>query len=69
MIDILTPIMTFCFAVFFVFLSKSQKNYNSLLDSGGEKFALKITKSLKWGGLLLSVFSVLWLLFVLYLKK
>jgi len=69
MIDIIAPIMTFSIAVISVFLSKSQKNYNGLLDSGGEKFALKITKCLKWGGLLLSIFSILWLLFVLYLVK
>jgi hypothetical protein len=46
---------------FFLVLSKSKKNYRKLVENNGEKFANQVNKTLKTGGYLLIVCSLLWL--------
>lgn len=64
MVNIAFAIATMVFSIGFILLSKSEKNYNSLVESNGEAFALKVTKMLGVGGKCLLVFSVLWLIFL-----
>jgi len=49
------------FAIFFLVLSKSKKNYQKLVENNGEKFANQVNKTLKTGSYLLIVCSLLWL--------
>lgn len=64
MVNIAFAIATMVFSIGFILLSKSEKNYNSLVESNGEAFAQKVTKVLGIGGKCLLVFSVLWLIFL-----
>lgn len=67
MVNIVFAVATMVFSIGFIFLSKSEKNYNSLIESNGEAFAQKVTKILGIGGKCLLVFSILWLIFLLVL--
>jgi len=62
MLNNLLPISFILFAVFFFFLSKSNKNYQKLVESSGEKFAVSVNKALKICGYLLLICSIIWLL-------
>lgn len=62
MSNIYFPISFILFATFFLFLSKSKKNYQKLVESNGEKFAGRINKGLKVCGYLLLICSIVWLL-------
>ena len=64
MVNVAFAIVTTVFSIGFILLSKSEKNYNSLVKSSGEAFAQKVTKVLGTGGKCLLVFSVLWLIFL-----
>ncbi len=65
MLRLIYPISSMLFAIFFIFLSKNKKNYQKLVENGGEKFAAKTSKLLNIGGFSLLIFSSLWLLFFL----
>jgi flagellar biosynthesis protein FlhB len=54
------PISFTIFAIFFLILSKSKKNYQKLVENNDEKFANQVNKTLKIGGYLLLVCSFLW---------
>ena len=62
MLNIIFPISFILFATFFLFLSKSKKNYQKLVESSGEKFAGQVNKGLKVCGYLLLICSIVWLL-------
>lgn len=62
MLNIFLPISFFLFAIFFLFLSKSKKNYQKLVASSGETFAGKVNKGLNVCGYLLLICSIAWLL-------
>ena len=61
MIDIIFPVSLTLFAVFFIILSKSKKNFQKLVENNGEKFANKVNNGLKICGYLLLVCSFVWL--------
>ena len=61
MSDFILPVSFIMFAIFFLVLSKSKKNYQKLVENNGEKFANQVNKTLKTGGYLLIVCSLLWL--------
>lgn len=61
MLDFIFPVSFTLFAIFFLILSKSKKNYQKLVENNGEKFANKVNKSLKICGYLLLVCSLFWL--------
>ena len=61
MSDFILPVSFIMFAIFFLVLSKSKKNYRKLVENNGEKFANQVNKTLKTGGYLLIVCSLLWL--------
>ena len=63
MSDFILPVSFIMFAIFFLVLSKSKKNYQKLVENNGEKFANQVNKTLKTGGYLLLVCSLLWLIF------
>ena len=65
MLNFIFPVSFIMFAIFFLILSKSKKNYQKLVDSNGEKFATQISKYLNIGGFFLLIFSSIWLLFLL----
>jgi hypothetical protein len=65
MIGLTFAIATMFFSIGFIVLSKSEKNYNALIESNGEVFAQKVTKTLNIGGKCLLVFSILWVVFLL----
>ena len=65
MLNFIFPVSFIMFAIFFLILSKSKKNYQKLVDSNGEKFATQISKYLNIGGYFLLIFSSIWLLFLL----
>ncbi len=62
MLDYITPISFALFAIFFLIISNSKKNYQKLVENNDEKFANKVNKGLKIGGYLLLVCSLLWLI-------
>ena len=47
MVDIILPISLALFAIFFLILSNSKKNYQKLVGNNGETFAKKVNKGLK----------------------
>jgi len=61
MSNLILPVSFTMFAIFFLVLSKSKKNYRKLVENNGEKFANQVNKTLKTGGYLLIVCSLLWL--------
>ncbi|MCD4763206.1 MAG: hypothetical protein K8R28_04175 [Desulfobacterales bacterium] len=61
MSDFILPVSFIMFAIFFLVLSKSKKNYQKLVENNDEKFANQVNKTLKTGGYLLIVCSLLWL--------
>ena len=65
MLRLILPVSSMLFAAFLIFLSKNKKNYQKLVDSNGEKFAVQISKYLNIGGYFLLIFSSIWLLFLL----
>ena len=65
MLRLIYPISSMLFSILFIFLSKNKKNYQKLVENGGEKFAAKTSKLLNIGGFSLLIFSSLWLLFFL----
>jgi isoprenylcysteine carboxyl methyltransferase (ICMT) family protein YpbQ len=65
MLNFIFPVSFIMFAIFFLILSKSKKNYQKLVDSNGEKFATQISKYLNIGGYFLLIFSSIWSLFLL----
>ena len=62
MLNIFLPISFILFATFFLFLSKSKKNSQKLVESSGEKFADRVNRGLKVCGYLLLICSIVWLL-------
>jgi isoprenylcysteine carboxyl methyltransferase (ICMT) family protein YpbQ len=62
MLNIFFPVSFIIFATFFLFLSKSKKNYQKLVESNGEEFAVRVNKVLKVCGYLLLSCSIVWLL-------
>ena len=62
MLNIIFPISFILIAAFLLFLSKSKKNYQKLVESNGEKFAGRVNKGLKVCGYLLLICSIVWLL-------
>ncbi len=63
MSNFILPVSFTMFAIFFLVLSKSKKNYQKLVENNGEKFANQVNKILKTGGYLLLACSLLWLIF------
>ena len=61
MLDFIFPVSFALFAVFFLILSNSKKNYQKLVENNGEKFANKVNIGLKICGYLLLVCSLIWL--------
>jgi len=61
MIDFIFPVLLTSFAVFFIILSKSEKNFQKLVENNGEKFANKVNNGLKVCGYLLLVCLLAWL--------
>jgi len=61
MIDFVFPVSLTLFAVFFIILSKSKKNFEKLVENNGEKFAKKVNNILKICGCLLLVCLLVWL--------
>ena len=61
MSNFILPVSFTMFAIFFLVLSKSKKNYQKLVENNGEKFANQVNKTLKTGSYLLIVCSLLWL--------
>jgi hypothetical protein len=61
MLNFILPVSFTMFAIFFLVLSKSKKNYQKLVENNGEKFANQVNKTLKTGGYLLLVCSLFWL--------
>ncbi len=60
MLNYIFPSMFAFFAIFFLILSKSKKNYQKLVENNGEKFANKVNRGLRIGGYLLLVCSLLY---------
>ena len=61
MLDFILPSSFALFAIFFLILSNSKKNYQKLVENNDEKFANKVNKGLKICGYLLLVCSLSWL--------
>jgi len=59
MLNYVFPFMFAFFAIFFLILSKSTKNYQKLVENNGQEFADKVNKGLKIGGFLLLACSLL----------
>ena len=62
MLNIFLPISFILIGTFSLFLSKSKKNYQKLVESNGEKFAGQVNKGLKVCGYLLLICSIVWFL-------
>ena len=62
MLDLFFPFSFTLFAIIFLLLSKSKKNYQKLVKNNGEQFANKVNNSLKICGYLLLICSLFWLL-------
>jgi len=60
------PLSFVLFAVFFLILSTSKKNYQKLVENNGEKFAKNVNKGLKVCGCLLLICSLLWFAFIFF---
>lgn len=58
MLDIFFSISFFIFGIFCLFLSKSKKNYQKLVEGNGEKFASRVNKGIKLGAYLLLIASI-----------
>ena len=63
MFDAIFPILFAIFAIFFLLLSSSKKNYQRLVENNDEKFAKKVNKALKVCASLLLACSFLWAVF------
>jgi hypothetical protein len=61
MLDFIFPISFALFAIFFLILSNSKKNYQKMVENNDENFANKVNKGLKICGYLLLVCSLFWL--------
>jgi isoprenylcysteine carboxyl methyltransferase (ICMT) family protein YpbQ len=66
MLILIGPTSAILSAIFAILLSKSKKNYQRLVENGGEKFAAQVTIYLRVGGVLFLVFSFIWLVVVLF---
>jgi len=55
------------FSICGILLSRSEKNFKNLVENNGEKFAVQITKFLKFGGVALLVISVIWLILLFFI--
>jgi hypothetical protein len=64
MIDFVIPILFVMFGIYFIILSKNEKNYQKLIKNNGRDFANKINKGLKMGGYLLLICSFFYLVIV-----
>ena len=62
MLDFIFPISFVLFAIFFLILSNSKKNYQKLVENNDEKFANKANKGLKICGYLLLICSLFWVI-------
>ncbi len=62
MLNFIFPVLFILFAIFFIVMSKSQRNYEKLVENNGEKFANQVTKYGRVCGYLLLVCSGFWLL-------
>jgi hypothetical protein len=51
--DIISSILLILIGVFSIFLFKNKKNYDKLVDNGGESFANRAVKFLNIGGYVL----------------
>ena len=60
--NFITLISFVLFAVFFLVLSKSKKNYKKLVINNGKEFADKVTKGIAISGYLLMLISLLGLI-------
>jgi hypothetical protein len=67
MIDFIFPVSFAVFAIFFLILSSSKKNYQKMVDNNDEEFAKKVNKALKICGYLLLVLSIFWMVFISFL--
>jgi hypothetical protein len=65
MFDFIFPILFAAFAIFFLILSKSKRNYQKLLENNDEDFANKVNRGLKIGGYLLLICAFLYFVFTL----
>jgi hypothetical protein len=61
MLNFIFPVSFALFSIFFLILSNNKKNYQKLVENGGEKFANNVNKGLKICGYLLLVCSLFWL--------
>ena len=59
------PVSLMFFGILSFLLSKSKSNYQKLVENGGEEFAMKTSKKLQLGGLLLFIIAALWLICML----
>lgn len=64
MLDFIFPALFAVFAVFFLILSKSKKNYQKLVENNGEDFANKVNKGLKIGAYILLICSLFYIAIV-----
>lgn len=60
MLNFIFPSFFAFFAIFFLILSKSKKNYQKLVENNGQEFANKVKRGLKNGGYFLLVCSFLY---------
>jgi len=67
MIDLIAPISFIIFSIIFILFSKSEKNYKNLIKNHGEKFAVQVTKYLKFSGIALLIISVIWLILLFFI--
>ena len=61
MLNFIFQVSFIMFAIFFLILSKSKKNYQKLVENNDEKFAKRVNKTLKTCGYLLLACSLFWL--------
>jgi isoprenylcysteine carboxyl methyltransferase (ICMT) family protein YpbQ len=66
MLGLIGPTLSILFAILSILLSKSKKNYQRLIENGGEIFAAKVTKCLRVGGILYLAFSIVWFFVINY---
>ena len=60
MIDFVFLLFFVLIAIFLLVLSTSKKNYQQIVESNGEKFAIRIKKGLRICGALLLICSLVW---------
>jgi hypothetical protein len=61
--NLILPVLFIFFGIFFIVISKSQRNYKKLVENNGKAFADKVNKYLKMCGYAALICSILWLLF------